>query len=300
MARRVYRVRAPAFVGAFFCALLASGAHAGPTATLVGDEQLRVVVGDVAAAEGSEIRYRDDVYELRVVGAGVTLRSLVPGAGAAAMANLLQTTDIALIVMDSTVGPTPVIREHVLIARQARVPMFALLLTNVGRLYANAPDEATELLTLEVQELRELLSTYDLDGNAARVYFDARPPETGAGAEGFGHREALRALSNFAPRRVRSVDPGQVSEIWGAVYLLTDLEADGHAISLAPRDSIVVWSEGTQSKATLGSISEYFPGDFREMPLSLESPVTGAQGSRILLVSGKRVVGLGAITQITR
>jgi hypothetical protein len=34
------------------------------------------------------------------------------------------------------------------------------------------------------------------------------------------------------------------------------------------------------------------------MSLSLETPVRGIEGSRILLVSGERVVGLGAITQI--
>lgn len=300
MGQRRHRLRVPAFLGALLCAAIASGAHAGPSVTLVGDDQVGAVIGELAAAERAEIRYQDEVFELTVVGAGVTLRSPAPGAGATAVADLLQVTDIALIIMDSTVGPTPVIRETVLIARQARVPMVAMLLTNVQRLYAKAPEDATELLALEVQEIRELLSTYDLNGNAARVYLDAPPPEPVAGIEGFGNREALKSLSRFAPRRVRSADAGQVSELWGAVYLLTDLEADGHAISLAPRDSIVVWSEGTQSKATLSSLSEYYPGDFREMSLSLESPVRGMEGSRILLVSGKRVVGLGAITQIKR
>jgi translation elongation factor EF-Tu-like GTPase len=290
----------PAALGALLCSVFASQTHAGPSVTLVGDDTAGIVIRELAATERSEIRLRDDVYELSVVSAGVTVRSLAPGAGATAMADLLQVTDIALIVMDSTVGPSPVIREHVLIARQARVPMLAMLLTNVDRLYATAPEDGTELLVLEVQEMRELLSTYDLDGNAIRVYVDARPPESVAGIAAFGQREALRALSRFAPQRVRSADTGQVSQIWGAVYLLTGPEADGHAISLAPHDSIVVWSEGTQSKATLSSVSEYYPGDFREMSLSLRSAVRGMVGSRILLVRGERVVGLGAITEITR
>lgn len=283
---------------ALLCVVFSSAIHAGPKVTLVGDDYLGVVIREVAAAEQSEIRRRDGVYELSVKSAGVTVRSLAPGAGATAMADLLQVTDIALIVMDSTIGPTPVIREHVLIARQARVPMLAMLLTKVERLYAKAPAEAAELLAIEAEEIRELLSTYDLNGDAAGVYYDTRPPGTVAGVAGFGYREALRVLSRFEPRRVRSAEMGRVGEIWSAVYLLTDLEADGNAISLAPRDSIIVWSEGTQSKATLSSFSQYRPGDFREMSLSLEAPVRGMEGSRILLVSGERVVGLGAITQI--
>ena len=97
---------------------------------------------------------------------------------------------------------------------------------------------------------------------------------------------------------MRNVEMGRVKSIWGAVYLLTDLEVDGNATDLGPKDSVVLWSEGTQSKATLESVSSYHPGDFREMPLSMEAPVLGVEGSRILLVNDDRVVGLGAITQI--
>ena len=277
---------------------LNSPVHAAPDVTLVGDDYRGVVMREVAARETSEIRRRDGVYELAVESAGVMVRSLVPGGSATAMANLLHATDIALIVIDSTRGPTPIIREHILIARQARVPMLATLLANVERLYADAPDEAAELLAIEVQEIRELLSTYDLNGNFVGVYYDARTPKAVAQVAAFGSRETLRALSRFVPRRARTGDMGQVSEIWGAVYLLTDFEADGHAVSLTPQDSIIVWSEGTQSRATLRSDSPYHPGDFREMPLSLEAPVKGMEGSRILLVRSERVVGLGAITQI--
>ena len=281
------------------CLVIVPAVHAGPTVALVGDDYRRVVMDEVAARERSQIRRRDGVYELAVESAGVTLRSLTPGDDVTAMADMLQSTDIALIVVNSTVGPTPTIREHILIARQARVPVLAMLLTNVAELYVSAPEEASELLAIEVQEIRELLSAYDLDGNAAGVYFDAETPETVAGVSQFGSREALRALAKFSPRRVRAPDMGPVSEFWSAVYLLTELEANGNAISLAPKDTITVWSEGTQSMATLSSLSQYNPGDYREMSLSLKTPVSAMQGSRILLVRDDRVIGLGAITEIT-
>jgi len=280
------------------CLIFAPAVTAAPSVTLIGDDYRGVVMRAAAADERSEIRRGGDVYELVLESVGVTVRSLVPGGNAAAMADLLHVTDIALIVVDSTKGPTPVIREHILIARQARVPMLAILLANVQRLYAGVPDEAAELLAIEVQEIRELLSAYDLNGDSVDVYYDSRTPAAGTAAAGFGTREALRALSRFVPRRVRAGDLLKVRELWGAVYLLTDLEADGNAVTLSPQDEITIWSEGTRSKATLNSISQYHPGDFREMALSLEEPLNGMEGSRILLLSGERVVGLGAITQI--
>ena len=287
-----------AFIAALLCVTFAPAVYAGPTVTLVGDDYRGVIMREAAAEERSEIRRGGDVYELVLESVGVTVRNLIPGGGVAAMADLLHVTDIALIVIDSTKGPTPVIREHILIARQARVPMLAILLANVQQLYASAPDEAAELLAIEVQETRELLSTYDLNGDSIDVYYDSGTPEAGSAASRFGMREALRTLARFVPQRVRAGDLLEMRELWGAVYLLTDLEADGNAVSLSPHDEMIVWSEGTRSKATLNSISQYHPGDFREMALSLEEPLTGMEGSRILLLSGERVVGLGAITQI--
>jgi hypothetical protein len=298
MAAGRLRLRISAYTGALLCALIAPATYASPKVTLIGDDYRGVVMRDVAAEERAAIQRRGGVYELVVQSVGLTVSSLAPGGGVTAMADLLQITDIALIVIDATVGPTHLIREHILIARQARVPMLAMLLTNVAQLYADAPGEADEVLALEVREMRELLSTYDLNGNAAGVYYDARTPKTAVGISAFGNRESLRALSRFAPRRVRDAGMGQVSDIWGAVYLLTELETGGIAASLAPKDTFIIWSEGTHSTATLRSVSQYHPGDYREMPLTLEKPINGMEGSRILLVRGERVVGLGAITQI--
>lgn len=278
--------------------LVAPVVHGGPTVTFIGDDDRGVVMRELSAREPSPIESRDGVYSLLVESAGVTISSLAPGGGAGAMADLLLATDIGLVVMDSTVGPTAVIREHIIIARQARVPMLALLLTKVAQLHVDVPDEADALLALEIREMRELLSAYDLNGGAAGVYYDGPTPGNVTGISAFGIRASLRALSRFAPRRVRQKEMGQASDIWAAVYLLTPLEIGGHAVGLAPDEAVTLWSEGTQSTATLRSVSQYHPGDYREMPLTLEAPIRGMEGSRFLVVRGERVVGLGAITEI--
>lgn len=203
-----FRFPIPVFVAALLYALVAPVVHGGPAVTLIGDDGRGVVMRELAAREQTPIESRDGVYALLVESAGLTISSLAPGGGAGAMADLLLATDIGLIVMDSTVGPTAVIREHIIIARQARVPMLALLLTNVAQLHVDTPDEADALLALEVQEVRELLSAYDLNGGAAGVYYDGTAPGNVAGISAFGIRASLRALSRFAPRRVRKQDMG--------------------------------------------------------------------------------------------
>lgn len=301
MAPGLRRSRLSSTAAVLLGALFACYAQAGSVVTLIGDDYRDVVMREVAAGERFGMQSRNGIDEVNAISAGVILRNPAAGAGATQMADLLQISDIALMVVDSTTGPTPAIREHVLIARQARVPMLAILLTKVARLLAGAPQEGGELLALEVEEIRALLSSYDFDGDAVSVYYDAATPEKAAGeSRAIGSREALRALSQYQPRRVRPADMGQVNAMWGAVYLLTELEAGGGAVSLAPQDSIIVWSEGTHAPATLSSLTQYHPGEFREMSLSLSSPLTGAEGSRLLLVSGDKVVGLGAITEILR
>ena len=142
-----------ALAGAALLLALAGQAWAAVGITLVGDEHRGAIMRELAARERSEIVSRGGVREMMVESAGVVLRSTATGEGAATLADLLRKTDIALMVVDSTRGPTPALREHVLVARQARVPMIALLLTNVERLYERAPDEAEELLALETEEV---------------------------------------------------------------------------------------------------------------------------------------------------
>ena len=292
------RIRRALPLSLFILLLVACVARAGSKVALIGDEHRGAVLREIAAGERSEIRRRGDIYELAVDTVGLSLTSLAPGGSITTLADSLLETEIGLIVVDSTRGPTPAIREHVLVARQARVPMLAVLFANVGELYARAPEEAGELLAIERREVRDLLSTYDLNGDASLVFYDAQPPEAVIDVAAYAPRDTLRTLSKFAPSRVPSGDMQKADKIWGAVYLLTEAEAAGHAVSLAPEDSVIVWSEGTQSRAKLASVSAYHPGDFREMPLAMEQPLSGREGSRILLVKSDRIVGLGAITQV--
>ena len=67
--------------------------------------------------------------------------------------------DGAILVVSAADGPMPQTREHVLLARQVNVPALVVFLNKVDLV----DDE--ELLELVEMEVRELLSSYDFDGD---------------------------------------------------------------------------------------------------------------------------------------
>ena len=67
--------------------------------------------------------------------------------------------DGAILVVSATDGPMPQTREHILLARQVGVPTMVVFMNKVDLV-----DDA-EILELVELEIRELLSTYDFDGD---------------------------------------------------------------------------------------------------------------------------------------
>jgi len=71
--------------------------------------------------------------------------------------------DGAIVVCAATDGPMPQTREHILLCRQVNVPRIVVFMNKVDMV-----DDA-ELLELVEMELRDLLSTYDFDGDNSQV-----------------------------------------------------------------------------------------------------------------------------------
>jgi len=67
--------------------------------------------------------------------------------------------DGAILVVSATDGPMPQTREHILLARQVGVPTMVVFMNKVDLV-----DDA-EILELVELEIRELLSSYDFDGD---------------------------------------------------------------------------------------------------------------------------------------
>src|SRR5687767_15871713 len=88
--------------------------------------------------------------------------------------------DGAILVVSAADGPMPQTREHILLAKQVGVPAMVVYMNKVDQV----DDE--ELLELVELEIRELLSSYDFDGDnipivkgSALAALEGRDPEIG-------------------------------------------------------------------------------------------------------------------------
>ncbi len=111
--------------------------------------------------------------------------------------------DGAILVVSAADGPMPQTREHILLARQVGLEKMVVFLNKVDQV-----DDA-ELLDLVEMEVRELLSSYEFDGDntpvvkgSALAALEERDPEIGENAI----RELLAQVDEYIPTPARPTD----------------------------------------------------------------------------------------------
>jgi elongation factor Tu len=114
--------------------------------------------------------------------------------------------DGTILVVSAADGPMPQTREHVLLAKQVRVPHVVVFLNKVDMV------EDPELLDLVELEVRELLSGYDFPGENTPVIRGSalKALECGCGKAECqwckGIWELMDAVDTFIPEPVREID----------------------------------------------------------------------------------------------
>jgi len=114
--------------------------------------------------------------------------------------------DGTILVVSAADGPMPQTREHVLLAKQVRVPYIVVFLNKVDMV------EDPELLDLVELEVRELLSGYDFPGEATPVIRGSalKALECGCGKAECqwcsGIWKLMDAVDTFIPEPVREID----------------------------------------------------------------------------------------------
>jgi elongation factor Tu len=111
--------------------------------------------------------------------------------------------DGAILVVAANDGPMPQTREHILLARQVGVPAIVVFMNKVDMV----DDE--ELLELVEMEVRELLSSYEFDGDNIPVIRGSalKGLEGDEGEQGEGAvLELMKACDEAIPEPVRDVD----------------------------------------------------------------------------------------------
>jgi len=111
--------------------------------------------------------------------------------------------DGAILVVSATDGPMPQTREHILLARQVGVPQLVVFMNKVDLV-----DDA-EILELVELEIRELLSSYDFDGDSIPVIPGSAVKALDGSNDEIGKNAVLKlmeAVDTFIPQPERPID----------------------------------------------------------------------------------------------
>jgi elongation factor Tu len=113
--------------------------------------------------------------------------------------------DGAILVVSAADGPMPQTREHILLARQVRVPSIVVFLNK-----ADMVDDP-ELIELVELEIRELLSLYDFPGDDIPIITGSALKAMEGGSDTNAEeykciKELLDAVDSYVPEPVRDVE----------------------------------------------------------------------------------------------
>jgi elongation factor Tu len=114
--------------------------------------------------------------------------------------------DGAILVVSAADGPMPQTREHILLAKQVRVPSMVVFLNKTDMV------DDSELIELVELEVRELLSKYDFPGDEIPIIKGSALKAMEAGSkdpEAEAYRcikELLDAIDGYIPEPVRDID----------------------------------------------------------------------------------------------
>jgi elongation factor Tu len=114
--------------------------------------------------------------------------------------------DGAILVVSAPDGPMPQTREHILLGRQVGIPSIVVFLNKVDQV--DAEDE--EMLELVEEELRELLSSYEYDGENTPIVrgsaLKALNSDSWESDECKCIFELMEACDSFIPEPMRELD----------------------------------------------------------------------------------------------
>jgi elongation factor Tu len=111
--------------------------------------------------------------------------------------------DGAILVVSATDGPMPQTREHILLARQVGVPQMVVFMNKVDLV----DDE--EILELVELEIRELLSSYDFDGDNIPIIKGSAVKALDGSNDEIGKKavlELMTAVDSWIPQPARPLD----------------------------------------------------------------------------------------------
>lgn len=220
------------------------------------------------------------------------VRLLAPHASSSAMdvADEAANADFAILVADATVGPTPIVREHVLIARQLRIPTVGILLANTDELL-EVMDGDRDLHELVELELRDVLLTYELAGDTAPKFYDS---ETFDPASSMSVLATALGNGSFPQRPPRASSDVSGAVLSSELYLLTAAEA-ASVRPIAQGEPVSLWIDSAHIRANADVATPVNPGDAAAVRFRLDSNLSSTIGARFFIETNGDLVGVGTL-----
>lgn len=278
--------------------LLSQSLHAEVRIAVVGVHEDMNLIERWASIENTSVSETANARIFRVDDLDALVLAPRPKASLADVASLLYQANAAVIVIDTTQGPLPINREHIILARQARVPVISIMLANVDELHALAPKDAIELLMLEEEEVRSLMAAYELDGPSALLFHDANAGTNAPTASSGGLNRAASMVARIINDDDRDPPTEPRRQARGQVYLLTAAEVNGVPVSISGSTSMEIWSEGRSAVVEVASATAAGPGDVSEVSIRAQREFRGEAGSRFVLIKDESLVGIGVLTEV--
>jgi len=266
--------------------------------TVLGIDSTMDVLERWASTERTVVSETANSWVFKIDRYDLTVFAPKPDVPLPALASAMYQSDIAVVAMDALVGPTPALRDYIIAARQAEVPLVAAILANVESLKATLPMDARELLALEDVEVRALLSLYEVGDENTLVFYDSYtdfnvPDSTAGGIDVV----SSTLMKNRVPRSpYRAVEKQRTA--LATVYFLAQAESNGYGISISEPTPLQMWSEGVATNIEL--LPDYLisPGDTAEIIVDADTFFAGQRGSRIILFDDNHVIGIGVLTKV--
>jgi elongation factor Tu len=186
--------------------------------------------------------------------------------------------DGAILVVSATDGPMPQTREHILLARQVGVPQLVVFMNKVDLV------DDPEILELVELEIRELLSSYDFDGDNIPVIPGSAVKALDGSNDEIGKQAVLKlmaAVDEFIPQPERPVDKA----------FLMPIE---DVFSISGRGTVVT------GRVETGIIKVGEEVEIVGLKPTAKTTVTGVEMFRKLLDEGRAGDNIGALVRGTK
>lgn len=196
--------------------------------------------------------------------------------------------DAALLTVDATLGPVPIDREHVLLARQMGLRELCVVLTQCAKV------DDLELLELEELELRELLNLYRMGGDMAKFAVD---DEKAAVARRLPRVTQLAdSLISISPRAT-SPAPATHTRFGAEIYVLARQEAFNATIAgsieSGPATLLIA---GEDIQVTVDAVTPIKPSQNGQAGILFPKPMAFQSGQRFAFLRNRHIAAVGVLT----